>query len=196
MSLLYKTISSFFPNEAMCAFVGEPWFIENHELQLDVLQLCQAGYACMLFSKTPDHETFKMQMAYFINRYVDTTYRTNRQDHYSKFVDNLTLGITDGDYLLTRGWFCRSPYRHVNVYIIELNGCSGLIDCFRGDFDEHIENIMQFILLCYRLYGENARTMLVSGKCDEIMENFKLNDNNAADDDGNYDAGVDVGDEW
>jgi hypothetical protein len=135
-------------------------------------------------------------MAYFINRYVDTTYNINRRDHYSKMVDRLALGIKDGDYLLTRGWFCRSPYRHVNVYLIELNGCSDLIDCFRGNFDEHLENIMQFIQMCYGLHGENARTMLVSGLCNEIKTNFKLIDDAAANDDGNYDGAVDVGEEW
>jgi hypothetical protein len=165
MSLLYKTISSFFPNKAMCAFVEEPWFIENHELQLDVLQLCQAGYACMLFSKISDHETFKMQMKYFINRYVDTADNVNHRNHYSKYC---------------------LPYRRVNIYLIEVNGCSGMIDCIRDDFDEHLENIMQFILMCYRLHGENARTMLVSGLCDEIKANFKLNNNAAA----NVDAEV------
>jgi Fe-S cluster assembly scaffold protein SufB len=55
-----------------------------------------------------------------------------------------------------------------------------MIDCFREDFDEHLENIMQFILMCYGLHGENARTMLVSGLCDEIKTNFKLTNNATA----------------
>jgi hypothetical protein len=34
--------------------------------------------------------------------------------------------------------------------------------------------------MCYRLHGENARMMLVSGLCDEIKANFKLNNNAVA----------------
>ncbi len=153
MSLLYKTISSFFPNEAMCAFVEEPWFIKNYELQLDVLQLCQAGHAWLLFSEIVDPKTFETEMTYYINRFVAYTDNVNHRNHSSKYCP---------------------PYRRVNSYLIEVNGCSGMIDIFRDDFDEHLENIMQFILMRYRLHGEKTRMMLVSGLCNEINKNFKL----------------------
>ncbi len=159
MSLLRKTILSFFPNEAMCAFVEEPWFIENYELQLDVLQLCQAGHAWLLFSEIVDPETFETEMTYYINRFVAYTDNVNHRNDSLKYCP---------------------PYRRVNCYLIEVNGCRGMIDIFRDDFDEHLENIMQFILMCYRLHGENARKMLVSGLCDEIKANFKLNNKAAA----------------
>ena len=145
MSLLYKkTILSFFPNEAMCAFVEEPWFIKDHELQLDVLQLCQAGHAWLLFTKIDNPETFKTEMTYYINRHVAYTDNVNHRN------DSLKYCL---------------PYRRVNSYLIEVNGCRGMIDIFRDDFDEHLENIMEYILMCYRLHGENARKMLVSGLC-------------------------------
>jgi hypothetical protein len=159
MSLLHKTILSFFPAEVQCTFVEEQWFLENYELQLDVLQLCQAGHAWLLFNKIDNPETFETELTYYINRFVTYTDNVNHRNHSSKYCP---------------------PYRRVNSYLIEVNGCSGMIDIFRDDFDEHLENIMEFILMCYRLHGENARMMLVSGLCDEIKANFKLNNNAAA----------------
>ncbi len=161
MSLLIKTILSFFPTDVQCTFVEEPWFIENHELQLDVLQLCQAGHAWLLFNKIDNRETFETEMKYYINRFVAYTDNVNHRNDSSKYCP---------------------PYRRVNMYLIEVNGCRGMIDIFRDDFDEHLENIMQFILMCYRLHGENARKILVSGLCNEIKKNFKLK-NAAANDD-------------
>jgi hypothetical protein len=190
MSLLYKTISSFFPCEAQCAFAREQWFITNHELQLDVLRLCQAGYASVFFTPMDSH-TFKQHVMCCMRRYIDETYYPNNYNYYSRLVDYLTSSIPNGDYLLTRGWFCRSPYRHVNVFLIELNGCSNMIFALAGDFDEHIESIAERILRCYAIFGNKARSSILAGECSAILKSHGDEDNedyDDYDDDDDYDG--------
>ncbi len=165
MSLLNKTILSFFPSAAHCAFVEEPWFLKNYELQLDVLRLCQMGFANLLFTPL-DRVTFTQHVMCCVRRYVDNTYCLNSKTYYAQFIEYLTTSITDGDYLLTRSWFCREiSSRHVNVFLIELNGCSYLINPVAGDFDEHIDSLMDSIVLCYEIYGQFTRTMIVEDNC-------------------------------
>ena len=146
MSLLYKTISSFFPTEAHCTFVDEPWFIANYDLQLNVLRLCQMGLACVLFSKIKDYQIFKMHVMCCVRRYIDPDYCMDSPVYRANFTEYLISSISNGDYLLTRKWFCNETYRHVDVYLIELNGCSNLINVLSGDFDEHINSIKNTIV--------------------------------------------------
>ena len=165
MSLLHKTILSFFPSEAHCAFVEEPWFLKNYELQLDVLRLCQMGFAKLLFTPL-DRQTFTQHVMCCMRRYIDDTYYPNNRTYYAEFIEYLTTGITYGDYLLTRSWFCgETTYRHVNLFLIELNGCSYLVNPVAGDFDEHIYSLMDSIVWCYEIYGQCTRTMIVEGDC-------------------------------
>jgi len=165
MSLLYKTILSFFPSKAHCAFVEASWFLKNYELQLDVLRLCQMGFANLLFTPL-DRHTFAQHVMCCMRRYIDDTYYPNNQTYYAQFIKYLTSGITNGDYLLTRSWFCGEiTYRHVNIFLIELNGCSYLINPVAGDFDEHIYSLMDCIVWCYEIYGQCTRTMIVEDNC-------------------------------
>jgi hypothetical protein len=176
MSLLYKTILSFFPSKAHCTFVEEPWFLTNYELQLDVLRLCQMGFAKLLFTSL-ERLTFTQHVMCCVRRYIDETYYPNNQAYYTQFIEYLTSNINGGDYLLTRSWFNReTSYRHVNVFLIELNGCSYLINPVVGDFDEHIDSVMDCIVWCYDVYGQYTRFMIVERKCITFFNN-RLNNN-------------------
>jgi hypothetical protein len=169
MSLLYKTIISFFPSEVYCTFAGEQWFLSNHELQLDVLRLCQAGYANLLCTGV-DSRTFTMHISCLMRRYIDDKYCLNDQQYYYKFVEYLTSSINYGEYLLERSWFCKSPQHHVNVFLIELNGCSHLINVVSPDFKEHIESVMDTIVWCYEIYGKYTRVEILEGKCKTFFD--------------------------
>jgi hypothetical protein len=162
MSLLTKTISSFFPNEVKPTFVEAPWFTSNYKLQLAVLRLCSTGFACVLFCNITDPDTFKKHVICCMRNLIDPDYTVD-SPHY-RFVEFLAADINDGDYLLTRKWFCDEPRRHVNVYLIELNGCSQLIDPCAGDFDKHIESISECILKCYEQKGQFARLAIMAGE--------------------------------
>jgi hypothetical protein len=190
MSLLTKTISSFFPNEVKPAFVEAPWFTSNYKLQLAVLRLCSTGFACVLFCNITDPDTFKKHVMCCMRNFIDPDYTVD-SPHY-RFVEFLAAVINDGNYLLTRKWFCDEPRRHVNVYLIELNGCSSLINAVAGDFDEHIEKVMDTIIRCYEIYGTNTRNMIHEGLCEAFFtqstadvdedEDDYDNDNDSADD--------------
>lgn len=175
MSLLNKTILSFFPSKAHCTFVGEPWFLKNYELQLDVLRLCQMGYAKLLYTPL-DRHTFVQHVMCCTRRYIDETYYTNNQTYYSRFIEYITSNISGGYYLLTRGWFCgETNYRHVNIFLIELNGCSYLINPVAGDFNEHIDSVMKCIVGCYDIYGPYARSLIVDGNCNAFFNQRIVN---------------------
>ncbi len=174
MSLLYKTISSFFPTEVQCTFVGEPWFLENYELQLDVLRLCEAGFACVLFTQIRDRFMFKMHVACCMQRYIDQDYYLDSPHYRAKFTKYLTSSIPEGDYLLTRSWFCNDISSQVNVYLIEINACSSMINVVAGDFKEHIESVMETIVWCYDIYGKYTRTLIHQGSCSAFFNHSKL----------------------
>jgi hypothetical protein len=175
MSLLYKTILSFFPSKVDCTFVGEPWFLTNYELQLDVLRLCQMGYAKLLFTSL-DRVTFTQHVMCCVRRYIDENYCPNNQAYYTQFIDYLTSSITNGKYLLPRSWFNReTSYIHVNVFLIELNGCSYLINPDAGDFGVHIDSVMDSIVWCYKIYGQYTRSMIVERKCITFFNNRLIN---------------------
>ncbi len=177
MSLLNKTILSFFPSEAHCAFVEEPWFLKNYELQLDVLRLCQMGFANLLFTPL-DRHTFTQHVMCCVRRYIDPIYYPNNRDYYAKFIEYLTTSITNGDYLLTRKWFCGEiSARHVNVFLIELNGCSYLINSVCGDFDEHIVSLMDCIVWCYEMNGPYTRTLILEDNCIAFFNHRVINNN-------------------
>jgi hypothetical protein len=173
MSLLTKTICSFFPNEVKCTFVEEPWFLENYELQLDVLRLCQMGFACVLFTPIRDRYMFKMHVACCMERYVDPDYHLDSPDYRMKVIQYLTSSIPNGEYLLTRSWFCKDIKHQVNVYLIELNGMSSLINAIAGDFNEHIDSVMDAILFAYEVYGTYTRTQIVQGMCNAFFYRLK-----------------------
>jgi hypothetical protein len=69
MSLYNETIISFFPNEAACAFIGELWFFKNQVAQMDVLVLCNAGYANRIITSS-DESTFLQCLASVMQRYI------------------------------------------------------------------------------------------------------------------------------
>jgi hypothetical protein len=174
MSLLTKTILSFFPNEVLCTFVEEPWFLENYELQLDVLRLCQMGFACVLFTSIQDRFVFKTHVMCCIQRYIDPDYYLDGPEYRMKVIQYLTSSIPNGEYLLTRSWFCKDIKRQVNVYLIELNACSSLINATAGDFNEHIDSVMDAILFAYEVYGTYTRNMINQGMCVGFFNRLKM----------------------
>jgi hypothetical protein len=170
MSLLYKTISSFFPTEEHCAyFVGEPWFLANYKLQMDVLRLCQEGYANVLFTPAYDRYDFIQHVMCCTSRYIDDDYHLDSRVYYEHLVECIVSSIPYGEYLLGRSWFRNSPYRHVDVFLIVLNGCANMINVVSGSFDEHIQSIMIRIEFCYQNFGNRARSAISAGECDGLL---------------------------
>jgi hypothetical protein len=162
MSLLSKIISSFFPSKVTPAFVEEPWFLENHELQLDVLRLCQTGMACAFYTPISNCLMFKLHVVGCMQRYVDVEYTMDDPAYRMKFAEYLATSISGGEYLLTRGWFCNNTRLHVKVFLIELNGMSSLINAIHGDFEEHIDSIINGIEEANAEYIEYMNSVCVS----------------------------------
>ncbi len=169
-TLLNETVCSFFPNKRNCAFVGEPWFFNNHQVQLDVLRLCDAGYAARINTSTHEgpfvRNVRELMMDYFPGYHPGCDY---------DFLTNtLLVGIRNGEYLLTRSWFCRSLARHVCVFLIKLNGYSSFINPIIGDFDDHIDHIMHFVMV------EEGMIVSPTSGSDEVAMNLE---------NGNYNYG-------
>lgn len=139
MSLLNETISSFFPMEAYDhAFFGNPWFQKNYDTQLAVLRLCYAEQHRSIKMWICDEDAFSEHMSFLIHSF-DVIH--------NKFLEDLVSEIDGGDYLLGRGWFCNSSQRQVNVLLIKIHGYSQWINAVSGDFDEHVESIMEQIMV-------------------------------------------------
>jgi hypothetical protein len=131
MSLLYKTISYFFPSIA-----GEFWFIENPDLQLDVLKICWANLA-HLVNTTPDEKTFTENITDII------LYDLPAEFTGCKFLETLVKNIHDGDFLLTQAWFLNSVERQVDVAVAALNNICHMIDVFHENFDVHLDSLLK-----------------------------------------------------
>jgi hypothetical protein len=131
MSLLEETLTSFL------LFISEPWFLTNYETQLAVLQLCWEELAHLIVH-SPEEETFVQHVSHLIHTHVEKKG--------GNFLAELVEEIDGGDYLLSRGWFCKSAKRQVSVFMIVMHGYSHLINPVDPDFDEHIESICQQIL--------------------------------------------------
>jgi hypothetical protein len=155
MSLLYKTITYFFPSIAECEFAGEPshckcdaneksihriltepWFIENPDLQLDVLKICWANLA-HLINTTPDEKTFTGDITDII------LYELPAEFTGYKFFETLVKNIHEGHFLLTQSWFLNSIERQVDVAVAALNNISYMIDVHDSDFDKNLDYILK-----------------------------------------------------
>jgi hypothetical protein len=147
-TFLNETVISFFPNGASCAFVGERWFLSNHQLQWIVLHLCEEGYA-HLIETSSDEAIFTQHVFNLANVLLEP----------QNLLEQLLMGIRRGEYLLTRGWFCRSLYRHVNLLLIRIRGYLHRIDAVAGDFDDHINSIIRQIQTNERMEREAPRTV-------------------------------------
>ena len=188
-SFLNETVISFFPTECACAFVGEPWFFSNHQVQLDVLRLCEAGYA-HLIETFCDENVFAHHVMMLVGQMIDPRriYQSLIYDY--DFVEELVQGIEYGEYLLTRGWFCRSIYRHVNVLLLRIHGYLHWIDPVAGDFDEHIESIIQQIQQNERMEREEFwfyRQPMRTGGAPQTVVNWRMDNGDDNDDDVNDD---------
>ena len=136
-TFLHETVISFFPTECACAFVGEPWFFSNHTVLLAVLRLCESQYAHLIQTNSDEYEFEQHVLNLVASKLCDKPY----------FVVELVEGIPGGEYLLTRGWFCRSDYYLANVLSLRICGFLERINPTAGDFDEHIRSIMQDLMI-------------------------------------------------
>ena len=144
MSLLNETILYFFPGEAhKCAFIEEPWFKNNYSMQLNVVRLCYEGYSKMI------------EMSYNEERFSDhisqLLHILDESENDYDFLDDIITGIGCGDYLLWRSWFRNSSFRQLNILLIKIHGYSHWINAVAGDFDDHIDSVMQKILKKMRM---------------------------------------------
>ncbi len=136
-TFLHEIVISFFPTKASCAFVGEPWFFYNHTVWLAVLRLCESQCAHLIQTNSDEYE---------FEQHVLNLVADNLEDKQT-FVVELVAGIPGGDYLLTRGWFCRSEYHQANVLCLRICGCLQWVNPTTCDFDEHIQSIMERLML-------------------------------------------------
>ncbi len=170
-TFLNETVISFFPNKASCAFVGEPWFFCNHQVQLDVLRLCVAGYAHRI-KTCSDEATF-----------TDHVFGLLVLFQPQNFLEELVEGIDKGEYLLTRGWFRRSLYHHVSVFLIKIHGYLHWIDPVAGDFYDHIHSIIRQIQTNERMERE-AGVFVEKPRIGQMDQN---DDDDSEDEDDDYD---------
>jgi hypothetical protein len=136
-TFLHEIVISFFPTKASCAFVGESWFFSNHIVRWAVLRVCESQCAHLIQTNSDEYE---------FEQHVLNLVADNLEDTQT-FVVELVAGIPGGDYLLTRGWFCRSEYHQANVLCLRICGCLDLVNPIAGDFDEHIQSITERLQL-------------------------------------------------
>ena len=74
--------------------------------------------------------------------YADPICRASlHRDHYMNFLNALGLDVQE-DYLLTRGWFCRSVKLQQNTLEVILQGNGHKIDVKSSDYEEHINSLL------------------------------------------------------
>ncbi len=211
MSLLYKTISYFFPSiagEASCCeydanvksidwilteplrcehdanvksidwILTEAWFIENPDLQLDLLKICWANMA-HLVNTTPDEKTFTENITDIV------LYKLPAKFCGYQFLETLVQDIHDGDFLLTQAWFLNSIERQVDVAVAALNNICHMIDVFHENFDVHLDSLLKEH--CFNMRGKGFLKEYASDKYYENEDEFDFADIcnlNATDEEG------------
>jgi hypothetical protein len=77
--------------------------------------------------------------------YADPIYRTSlHRDHYMNFLNALGLDVQE-NYLLTRGWFCRSVEMQQKTLEVVLQGNGHKIDVKSSNYDEHINSLLNIV---------------------------------------------------
>jgi hypothetical protein len=147
MSLLIKTILYFFPAEAhLCAFVEEPWFQENYEIQVKVLRLCYEGYSQMIETSS-DENTFSSHIYCLLDIFdieIDNI-----------FLEELVEDFGDDGYVVWRS-ICNSEQRQIKILLIKMYEYSHLINTVDNpcEFDIHLDMIIEQIQTNIRMESE------------------------------------------
>ena len=136
MSLLNKTIISFFPNRKQCAFIGEQWFIENPDIQLDVLKICWAGMSHLIKTST-DKKKFVEDIQDIILYEIPEKFTGH------SFLKMIVKDIIDGDFLLFQYWFVNSSNLQVDVTVAAMNNISYLIDVHSSEIYNDLYQILK-----------------------------------------------------
>ncbi len=144
MSLLNKTIISFFPNRKQCAFIGEQWFIENPDIQLDVLKICWAGMSHLIKTST-DKKKFVEDIQDIILYEIPEKFTGH------SFLKMIVKDIIDGDFLLFQYWFVKSSNLQVDVTVAAMNNISFLIDVHSSDI---YNDLYQILKVHYESFSE------------------------------------------
>jgi hypothetical protein len=176
--LLQEILSSFVPTAEQ--IVQDKMFRNDCELQMLALKLCFYGKRRML------------TLEYLLDPTVCQYLKDNMKQHDMYFLDTLIEDIPNGDYLLTRSWFCRhsSPYQ-LRVLMLKMMQKDHHITANAGDFCEHLDNLLALF--------KNAFPRIVGYDCDDNNDGYvdrnayntymADNTDNDANDDANYDVG-------
>ena len=134
---LKKIISSFVPNSEQITQTA--WFRDDCELQMLALKL-------ILYEKEDQVTLENFQDPEMLQELKDSVKSEN-----SMFLERLIENIPGGEYLLTRGWFCRSetPYQ-IRVLMLKLISAEHQINALSGDMLEHLD-----LLLTLNIDGES-----------------------------------------
>ena len=77
--------------------------------------------------------------------YADPIFHASlHRDHYMNFLNALGLDVQE-DYLLTRGWFCRSAELQRMTLEVILQGNGHKIDVKSSDYEEHINSLLKIV---------------------------------------------------
>jgi hypothetical protein len=147
MSLLNKTILYFFPAEAhLCAFVEEPWFQENYEIQVKVLRICYEGYA-QLIETSPNENTFSSHI-YCLLDILDIEID-------NIFLEELVKDFGDNSYVVWRS-ICNSEQLQLKILLIKMYDYSHLVNTVDNacEFDIHLDTIIEQIQTNIRMESE------------------------------------------
>jgi hypothetical protein len=167
MSLLNETICSFFPTEAhLCAFVDQPWFQQNYEIQMRVLRLCYEGYVKMI-KTSYDEKTFSSHIYCLLN-ILDI--KTD-----NAFLEELVEDFGDNGYVVWRS-IRDSEQRQIKILLIKMYGYSHWVNTVDNscEFDIHLDMIIAQIQTNIRMEYEAVVAGDIYKEMVEVPSSAKL----------------------
>ena len=139
IEIISKILSFYAPSAEQITQTA--WFRESHELQMLALKLCYFSKGHLITAQNFQSPERLRQL----NESLNDSLMESGKD----FLDILVENIVYGEYLLTRGWFCRheTPYQ-IRVLMLKLFNADRMIVSRAGDMREHLDALLNF-----RAYG-------------------------------------------
>jgi hypothetical protein len=110
----------------------QPEYRCNIEFQLKAMKLCFYGVSYKFNSAHPDPMFHVTELVEEVES-VDPEF----------FLECLVRFVRDGDYLLTRSWYCLSPLRQLKTIVLAMTGFGKHLHARTGNFDHEINRCLR-----------------------------------------------------
>jgi hypothetical protein len=120
----------------------QPEYQYNIDFQLKAMKLCFYGIGYKFISTHRDPMFHVTELVKEVET-VDPGF----------FMDRLLKFFRNGDYLLTRSWYCCSPLRQLKTIVLAMTGFGKEFDALSGDFDYALNQVLR---KAYRQINEDG----------------------------------------